>query len=73
MKKHPHTTLSDKNCPTCGKPIKQNLADRKRNPECFACFRVGKPMQTARDIRRHPELRSKQRWDKFIPLRTMDA
>ena len=68
--------MSDQKC-SCGNYIKQNLVNRKssRPVICFACFQAKSmdseaPVRTARDIRRHPELRSQKRWKKGIPLRS---
>ena len=68
--------MSDERCP-CGNRLKANLVNRKhrRNLICFSCYQAESmqrvaPIRTARDIRRHPELRSKKRWDKGIPLRS---
>ena len=65
----PHTTCA------CTKPIKANVANRKKGPlQCFRCHKIEQAsrnhfMQTARDIRKHPSQRSGRRIDKHIPLK----
>ena len=65
-----YNELSIENCKVCGKKLKLNLVTRKQNADlCYSCFRIANaPMQTARDIRNHPEWRSEMR--KHLPLRS---
>ncbi len=63
-------------CCLCGQPLKANLVNRKSVPgtcTCFSCHQVQantteNRIRTARQTRKHPELRSQARWDKGIPL-----
>jgi hypothetical protein len=43
MKKVDYTRLSDKKCSVCGKPIKENVANRVQNAHlCYVCFNLSK-------------------------------
>lgn len=40
QKKVDYKLMSDKKCPDCGEPIKQNVANRVHKPKCYVCFKI---------------------------------